>query len=42
MADIEVNKDHYLEMDYRGLEDGLIESPLPRALYVMVKPLRRC
>jgi len=34
MADIEVHKDHYLETDYKGLEDILLESPLPTSLFV--------
>jgi len=29
MAEIEVTRDRYIETDYKGLEDILLESPLP-------------
>jgi len=35
MADIEVIKDHYLEKEYKELEEISLESPLPTSLSVM-------
>lgn len=35
MADIEANKDHYLDNDYMDFKDIFLESPLPTSRVVV-------